>query len=112
MHNRVVLSLIVLGAVSLADVSGADETLALGREVFLRQAQPACAVCHTLADAGSSGTIGPDLDKLAPDEDRIRRAVTSGVGVMPAFEGQLSDEQIAAVARYVAGVTRKQGGVD
>ncbi len=33
---------------------------------------------------------------------RIISAVTNGTGVMPAYEGQLSIEEIKAVATYVA----------
>jgi cbb3-type cytochrome c oxidase subunit III len=61
-----------------------------------------CASCHTLAAAGSSGTIGPNLDDAKPDEALARERVTNGKGVMPSFKGRLSEEQIAAVAKYVA----------
>ena len=61
-----------------------------------------CAGCHTLADAGASGTAGPDLDQLAPDAATVAAAVKGGPGAMPAFEGQLSGAQIQAVADYVA----------
>lgn len=76
-----------------------------GREVFNEGATPACAVCHTLQDAGATGEIGPSLDEMKPDEERVTRAVRRGVGAMPAFEEALSDEQIAAVSRYVAKAT-------
>ena len=33
---------------------------------------------------------------------RIVSAVTNGIGVMPAYEGELSEEEIKAVATYVA----------
>lgn len=79
-----------------------------GRDIFLEAAEPQCAVCHALADAGSAGEIGPDLDALELTPDRVRAAVTQGVGVMPAYEGVLTPEQIDAVAAYVAAVS--QGG--
>ena len=80
-----------------------------GREVFLEAAEPTCATCHVLADAGSAGEIGPNLDTLAElSSDRVRTAVTQGVGVMPPYEEVLSAEQIDAVAEYVASVA--QGG--
>jgi uncharacterized membrane protein len=60
-----------------------------------------CSSCHTLADAGASGSVGPDLDTLAPDAAQVAATVTSGRGVMPAFGGQLSPEEIDAVAEYV-----------
>lgn len=81
----------------------------LGKEVFLRKSEPACAVCHALKDAGASGEIGPDLDELKPDQETVRRAVKNGVGTMPAFGDTLSEAEIAAVARYVAGAAGGAG---
>ena len=89
----------------LATEPAADTQVEQGRLVFTREAQPSCSICHTLADAGSSGLIGPNLDELKPSADRVRNAVTGGVAVMPPFAGILSQEQIDAVARYVAKVT-------
>ena len=74
------------------------------RKVFLSGASPACALCHTLADAGSSGEIGPVLDELKPDAARVEQAVRQGVGVMPA-NTTLSDAQIKLLAQYVARAT-------
>jgi mono/diheme cytochrome c family protein len=76
-----------------------------GRAIFTEVAQPSCTICHTLADAGASGSIGPNLDGLRPNRDQVIRAVTSGVGVMPAFEESLTESQIQAVADYVVSVT-------
>lgn len=86
---------------ALAQDAGA-ETLQLGKQVFLEAAEPQCAICHTLADAGSTAEIGPILDQLKPDAARTANAVRNGVGVMPAYADTLSDEQIVAVAAYVA----------
>lgn len=83
-----------------------DEKLKIGREIFLKTAEPQCAVCHTLADAGSAGKIGPNLNEMAPDEERVKAAVTGGIGVMPAFGDTLTAEQVAAVSYYVATVVR------
>ncbi|WP_425450114.1 c-type cytochrome [Virgifigura deserti] len=74
-----------------------------GKQVFTT-AEPPCSLCHTLADAGATGNIGPNLDELKPTEGQVRAAVSGGVGVMPAYGGTLSEEQIAAVAEYVATV--------
>ena len=79
---------------------------AVGRKLFTEVASPPCATCHVLAAAGTSGRIGPSLDELKPDADRVARAVKQGVGVMPPYES-LTDEQIAVLARYVA---RASGG--
>ena len=75
-----------------------------GRTLFLKATTPACAVCHTLADAGSAGTIGPNLDELKPDANRVTQAVRNGIGVMPAFE-TLSDADVQALAKYVSTAT-------
>jgi mono/diheme cytochrome c family protein len=63
-----------------------------------------CASCHTLKAAGATGTVGPDLDELAPDEATVEHQVINGGGPMPAFgkEGTLSPEEIEAVSAYVA----------
>jgi mono/diheme cytochrome c family protein len=74
----------------------------LGREVFTSVAQPSCALCHTLAAAGTKGKLGPSLDELKPGKARALQAVRNGVGVMPAYAGKLTPEEIEAVAAYVA----------
>lgn len=87
--------------------ANADEAkLALGKTVFLEISEPQCALCHTLADAGSEGEVGPILDELKPDEERVKKAVTEGIGPMPANE-VLSQDEIDAVALYVSTVAGK-----
>jgi sulfite dehydrogenase len=80
----------------------------LGRKVFMEAAQPPCALCHTLEAAGATGSIGPSLDELKPDKQRVADMVRKGAGAMPAFEGKLTQEQIDAVAAYVAKATGAQ----
>jgi mono/diheme cytochrome c family protein len=70
-----------------------------GKDVF---ASAGCGSCHTLADAGASGTVGPNLDDAKPSKELAVDRVTNGRGGMPAFEGQLSEAEIEAVADYVA----------
>jgi mono/diheme cytochrome c family protein len=60
-----------------------------------------CGSCHTLAAAGSTGTIGPNLDDLKPDFESVVAQVTAGGGAMPSFKDQLSAKQIRDVAAYV-----------
>jgi cytochrome c6 len=67
----------------------------------MQEATPPCAVCHTLADAGASGAIGPDLDQLRPSAEQVRAAIRSAPGAMPAYDS-LTEQQVDAVARYVA----------
>ena len=80
--------------------ANADELFNKGKEVFLDAGN--CAACHTLSDAGSNAMIGPNLNEIRPDIQRIIMAVRNGIGVMPAMEGILSDEEIEAVAHYVS----------
>jgi len=89
-----------------APSSAAPDTIALGRQVFLEQAEPHCGACHTLADAKTTGQVGPVLDELKPDAGRVKAAVQNGIGVMPAFE-DLTPEQVEAVSTYVAAVAGK-----
>jgi mono/diheme cytochrome c family protein len=63
--------------------------------------QAGCAGCHTLAAAHATGTVGPNLDQAKPSYQLATGRVTLGKGVMPAFKGQLTDQQIADVAAYV-----------
>jgi mono/diheme cytochrome c family protein len=59
-----------------------------------------CGGCHTLKAAGSTGTVGPNLDQLKPPQARIVLQVVMGGPPMPAFSN-LSDKQVADVAAYV-----------
>jgi len=61
-----------------------------------------CSGCHTLAAAGAAGHVGPDLDVAKPSKELTLDRVTNGQGGMPSFKGQLSEEQIEAVATFVA----------
>jgi mono/diheme cytochrome c family protein len=76
-----------------------------GKALFLKSG---CGSCHTLADAKSTGTIGPNLDQAKPDFRLATARVTLGKSPMPAFKGQLSDQQIADVAAYVVSATGGQ----
>ncbi len=60
-----------------------------------------CGACHVLQAAGSSGSVGPNLDESQPPLELAIDRVTNGAGAMPAFKGQLTEQQIADVATYV-----------
>ncbi len=74
---------------------------AAGKEVF---ESAGCASCHTLADAGATGSVGPNLDEAQPPADLVFERVTNGQGVMPSFGDQLSEQQRRDVAAYVSSV--------
>lgn len=83
------------------ETTGGATDLAAGKAVFEKAS---CGGCHRLKDAGATGTVGPDLDTLKPDEARVERQVTNGGAVMPAFKGTLTGDEIKAVAEYVSQV--------
>ena len=71
----------------------------LGEEIYKNKAQ--CGMCHTLQAASSTGDIGPNLDQLKPKLSQIVEVVTNGIGVMPPWDGILTEEEIEAVSYYV-----------
>ncbi|MGU3538020.1 SorU family sulfite dehydrogenase c-type cytochrome subunit [Methylobacterium sp. A54F] len=100
-------ALALLAGLLVCETASADPArLELGKRVFTEISEPRCGACHTLADAGTTGDVGPVLDGLKPDAARVAAAVSGGIGVMPAFE-DLTPEQIEAVALYVATVAGK-----
>jgi mono/diheme cytochrome c family protein len=99
------------GALAQAGLAGARS----GEQIFTAAG---CGGCHTFGPAGTQGNIGPNLDDLAsaagdtPPEEFVRQSVLDpdaqiaegfNAGVMPAFEGRLSDAQIQALVDYLLG---------
>ena len=80
---------------------GGEGDPAAGKEVFTAN----CGSCHTLADAGTTGTIGPNLDESQPSVELAVDRVTNGQGVMPSFADTLSEQQIQDVAAYASTAT-------
>ena len=77
---------------------GESQQAANGQQIFSEN----CARCHTLAAADATGQVGPNLDDLQPDKETVVRQVINGGDGMPAFGDQLSEEEIDAVATFVA----------
>jgi cytochrome c6 len=73
-----------------------------GKPVF---SSAGCGGCHTLADAGSTGTVGPNLDQSKPTLQLALTRIINGASPMPSFKGTLTDQQIADVAAYVVQAT-------
>ena len=96
-----------LAAIALP-ASAADNAAQLqqGKALFMQGSVPACAVCHTLKDAGAEGAIGPVLDELKPDAARVARALRDGIGSMPPYKATLSAADIDALALYVSKVSK------
>jgi cytochrome c551 len=76
---------------------GGQGDAAAGEAVFTTN----CGSCHTLEEAGTSGTVGPNLDDSTLDQAAVVQQVTNGGGGMPPFQGQLSEEEIQNVAAFV-----------
>jgi mono/diheme cytochrome c family protein len=71
---------------------------AQGKAVF---ASAGCGGCHTFSAAGSTGTVGPNLDDASVDVGAAVQQVKNGGGGMPPFGDRLSDQEIADVAAFV-----------
>jgi mono/diheme cytochrome c family protein len=85
------------------EAEGGESALtAEGKTIFTTN----CGTCHTLSAAGTSGTVGPNLDELEPSESTVENQVINGGGPMPAFgkEKILSSAEIKAVSAYVSSV--------
>jgi len=85
------------GEPAATEPGGGEGDAAAGKAVFTAN----CGSCHTLEEAGTSGTIGPNLDDSTLGLDGVVQQVENGGGVMPAFAGELSEEEIANVAAFV-----------
>ena len=91
------------GTTETETTAGTGDPVA-GKEIFVSLATPSCGDCHTLADAGTSGTIGPNLDAASPPYDKVVERVTNGKTPMPSFKDILTEQQIQDVAAYVSSV--------
>lgn len=94
-------ALAITGAIALAGCGGegTNQSLEEGERLF---ADSGCRFCHTLEQAGASGTKGPNLDTSQPDAETVIRRVTDGGNGMPAFGEKLSADQIEALGAYVS----------
>ena len=91
---------------------------AAGKEIFTTTAQPTCASCHTLKEAGATGTVGPDLDEVLKGKDAAfihesivnpNAEIASGyqANVMPQnFAQQLDEKQLADLVAFLVQATR------
>ena len=88
---------------SLPAIAAEDaDKMAMGKKLFTAGAVPACALCHTLKDAGSEGAVGPVFDELKPNAARVNKALHDGLGAMPSYKATLTEAQIDALAYYVS----------
>jgi len=90
-------------AAAPAAVSVADMTK--GRALFNANG---CGGCHTLADAGGMGVVGPGFDGnrgLTPTY--VFNTVHDGRNAMPSFAGTIPDADIRALANYIVAAAKK-----
>src|SRR5437667_10301132 len=79
--------------------AGSSAASSEGAKVF---ASSGCGSCHTLAEAKTKGTVGPNLDALKPEAERVARQVRNGGPGMPSFSQKLSPLKIQQVADFVS----------
>jgi cytochrome c6 len=72
-----------------------------GKDLFTHT----CAGCHTLKDAGTNGSVGPNLDEIAPSKDLVLATLRAGPGAMPT--NLLVGAEADRVATYVSSVAGK-----
>jgi mono/diheme cytochrome c family protein len=87
-----------------AEDAKASDVVSAGRELFNTYS---CSACHTLSDAGASGSVGPDLDNPNLTREAIVTRINMGGGPMPSFAGQISDADIGKLADYIVAVNHK-----
>ncbi len=99
------------GGGGAGNVGGAQ---ASGKQIF---ASAGCGACHVLADAGTTGTVGPDLDETLQGQDTafIRESIvepnaeiTDGYsrGIMPPdFEDTIPPAQMDTLVKYLSDVS-------
>lgn len=100
-------SMLAVGAIALVAAGcggdGDDGDSGGGGKVDVTKARSLfkskCASCHAFEDAGARGTLGPNLDELAPSAETVRRQIETGGGMMPA--DLLKGEDADLVADYV-----------
>ncbi len=97
---KIIISLIIIFKLLFSQILFADENFIKGKEIFINAGN--CATCHSLKDAGSNAMIGPNLNEIRPDIERVKNVVMNGAGVMPSYQGILTDEEIDAVSYYVS----------
>lgn len=97
------LAVAALSAAALTACAGAPpQEQASGGQLFRQK----CSNCHTLQEISAEGRVGPDLDQLKPNRQRVRAAIknggTSGT-IMP--KNLYTDGDADRVAAYVARTT-------
>ena len=117
--SAALLTTLLAAGCGAGGVPSANGDKTAGKQLFVAK----CGACHTLADAGTTGKVGPDLDsafaydrKQGFKESTIRTVVAEQIAEaalpMPAklVTGQDADD-VAAYVASVAGLTRQTSTV-
>jgi cytochrome c oxidase subunit 2 len=103
-------------AASVPANASPSQIATVGKQVFVSTG--GCGACHTLAAAGTTGAVGPDLDKYLKGKSPafIRTSIVNPnayvekgfpASVMPPnFATSLSTGELNAVVKYLASVTK------
>ncbi len=97
---------LVLVAAGCGGGNGSQSASSDGGSLFN---EAGCAGCHSLTAAGARARVGPDLDALKPTFEQVASQVREGGSGMPAFAGELTDQEIAEIASFVADTASGQG---
>lgn len=100
LHPSSKLEIVVLPPGAASPGSAEDVTDTQGRRLFL---SVGCSSCHTLAAAGATGQVGPNLDRVQPSAAQVTQKLLHGGGGMPSFAGSLTAAQVKELAAYVSG---------
>ena len=110
-HRRYsAIATLAAAALALAGCGGSSSGKAQHYSVSAARSQfkATCGLCHTLADAQTNGSVGPNLDQLGPPYVTVYAQINEGGGGMPA--GLLHGKDAQAVATYVASHTSAAAG--
>lgn len=83
------------------DIKGSRADLVHGKQAFVEK----CGACHTLARAGTRGTVGPDLDSA------FAQSLSEGFG-RDTIEGVVHEQILYPLSRMPAKIVKGQTAVD
>jgi mono/diheme cytochrome c family protein len=70
-----------------------------GKVIYETKSSPSCMSCHGKTARG--GSSGPNIKSAVSDEGEFIDFVLEGEGPMPAYDSQLTDQEIADLVSYV-----------
>ena len=86
------------GSLTVKAAASTGAGLASGKAVFV---STGCGACHALKAAGTTGMVGPNLDRSTMKQAAMVSVIANGKGTMQAYAGMLNGTQIQDVATFV-----------